>query len=315
MFDLGLPTDDPRPVTADGLPRLPPQTVKAGKKVFKKDLSKEDAESKGKPPARGRLSAAPQQSRSNERDPLIGTLLGLRNAFQFPLRTEALIMIAVHAVLYGLFVGDPHQLGVMIAAAMIHIKVFVYFALFSSAILSYFGYFLFGVLRATSQDDQDLPVAASFDWEEIFIDGFLWAGGLFVGSLPLMLYLIGSVNRGEAPNLLVLPILIGFFFFYAPMSVLSTALHTTVRGANPVMVLVAIFRIPFQYLMTVFFTGGLLVATVLASLLVPSITFITGPILWFFLFYTMTAMMAALGNLYYRNRRTLGWFRESPPRQ
>ena len=289
-------------------PELPRPTVKIGKTVFHKEISK--AEKKKKPPTTPLTRQEPKTTTPGKRG--TGTLRGLRDALIFPLRVEALITIVVHAVLYGIIVGDGDRLK-LVAAAALGIRTLVYTAVLTFGIMSYFGYFLFGVLRGNAQDDQDLPVATAFDFDEILGDGWLWFCSLFVGIIPLLVYCYAATTSGNPPGPIVAWLMVGFFFWYTPMAILSCALHVSGWAANPLTVLSSMAKIPLQYLATICFCAGLMLGSLILGMFVPSITIVSGIILWFLLFYSATAAMAALGQLYYQNRQKLAWFRESRP--
>ena len=98
--------------------------------------------------------------------------------------------------------------------------------------------------------------------------------------------------------------------FYFPMGLLALALFDSVAALNPVVIVKAIVRIPFRYLLAclLFF----LVYYVNASFggYLAEITFVGMVIQTFFSLYTMMVAMRILGLIYYANAKKIGWFED-----
>lgn len=99
---------------------------------------------------------------------------------------------------------------------------------------------------------------------------------------------------------------------YAPMGYLGLALDNSITGLNPVRALVAMFRVPFQYLYALL---GLGVAGLLSQLFIRAGFASAGmwglsTIAFTYLYITMVESWI-LGRLYYTNRTRLNWYGEA----
>lgn len=298
---------EPASLEGEDAPRLPPRVIRKRKKVYR-DASaviEEGATTKKKRKRPSPTSQAP--SRPSSIQPL---LIVWKRGLLFPLQRESLITLLVMAALYGT-VSKGLLLGpAVFAAGIIGIKSIVGYLVIGGIIVGYLFYFLFQTLRSTAQDDQDLPVAAAFEFDEIFIDLWLMLGGTIVVFLPLIALEITAWWSGwelwpRAMRLLSLALM-----FLWPMGVTAAALHTSVLAANHWTTAVAILKMPFQYAATLLVATGLISVTLLIDHFLPRIFFISGFISSFLFFYTTVACIALMGYLYYRNRANIGWFGE-----
>jgi hypothetical protein len=227
----------------------------------------------------------------------------------FPFRREALITLAVLGMIFGPIFGGISSAPELIFAGMLGPKTMAAMFLIGTVILGYFCYFLFQTLRSAAMNELDLPVATEFDWEEIFIDLWLMVGGTAVVFAPL--WITRSVAwflEFEIPPVVTWTMFAVLCIFW-PMGVTSSALHTSALAANHWTVLRAILKIPMHYAMTLFVIA-LLFATVYGiDYLMPD-SFVTAIISWFLNFTAITSCMYLIGNLYFHNRRRIGWFGE-----
>lgn len=239
----------------------------------------------------------------------------------FPFRREAVITIAVLSCLYGPVVGGLASAPAILLAGAMGPKTMAAMVLFTAGITGYFCYFLFQTLRAAAANEDDLPVAVAFDMEEIFTDLWLMLGGTAVIFSPLwLLRLLAFFTDTEIP-FPVLASLSLFIMFLWPMAVTSSALQTSVLAANHWTVTRAVLKILGQYTSTLLLSLALHVMAYGIGFAVsyafaeglPDRWYIqgfAGIFSWYLEFTAVTACMYLAGNLYYRNRRLIGWFAE-----
>jgi len=308
----------------DGV-RLPPKLVGKKRKVFQEHNAPGSED--GRPPAERRRKkkkkSADEMSAGPRKPPSLTRIWS--DGLAFPFRREALITTAVLAFLYG-----PIMLAMSLGPAMLvtgvyAIKFFVGFFTVSILIVGYFCYFLFQTLRTTAHNEHELPVASSFDFEEVRLDLWLMIGGSLMVFLPLILTGIAFWWDGrETPPGLYYPLL-AFCLFLWPMGVIASALQMSALAANHWTTLTTILKLPFQYTATLIVAGGLIAFAIGIDYVVPRLDLgfgalalaagiVRGFITWWLVFLTVTACMSLMGFLYYRNRNRIGWFRDGQPR-
>jgi hypothetical protein len=289
-------------------PRLPPRVIrKKKKKVFQETapIADERSRSKGKRTF-GSLTTAEIPRVRKEPSLLDVWSRGLT----FPFRREAFITILVLATIYGPAAQVLSFTPAVLLTGAYGIKGLVGLGIISLGTVGYFCYFLLQTLRSAAQNEDDLPVASAFDFEEIFIDLWLVLGATALLFSPLLFLSIGARLSGEHLPAGVVYALLGLFAFLWPMAVTSSALHTSVLAANHWTVARAILRMPLQYTVSFCLAMGLIVIAVVIDLLTPRVVVLSGFIFWLLVFITLTGCMYLVGNLYYRNRRRIGWFEE-----
>jgi hypothetical protein len=286
--------------------RLPPRMVRKRKKVFQGAAPiVEEGPSRKK---RSKPSSPSSDRPRSKQDP---TLIDVwARGLAFPFRREAFITILVLAVLYGPPAAIMSFTPALLMTGAFGLKGLVGLGAISFGILGYFCYFLFQTLRTGAQNEDDLPVATAFDFEEIFIDLWLMLGGTAVLFSPLVVLVLGAFfTGGHVPPAIWLSMLVAFVFLW-PMAVMSSALHTSVLAANHWTVIRAVLRIPLQYTATLCIAAGLILIATVINFFTPWFPILSGFVFWLLVFLTVTACMYLIGNLYYRNRTKIGWFAE-----
>lgn len=304
--------------------RLPPKRTGKKEKVFKEPSAASDEE--GRKPSdrkRKKKKSAEEMSARPKKNPSLTQVW--MDGLVFPFRKEALITTAVLAFLYG-----PIMLALSFGpsalfAGVYAIKFAIGFFTISILVVGYFCYFLFQTLRSTAQNEQELPVATSFDFEEVRLDLWLMFGGSLMVFLPLIVTKIAFWwDDRLIPDALYYPLL-AFCLFLWPMGVIASALQSSALAANHWTALTTILRLPFQYTATLIVAGGLVATAIGLDYVVPRLDLgfgilalfagiARGFITWWLVFLTVTACMSLMGFLYYRNRNRIGWFRDSQPR-
>jgi hypothetical protein len=232
------------------------------------------------------------------------------------------------AKLPGAFIYPFLGMGVLILVCAA--AAFAALGFISAGLLSIFGKVVFyGFLFLFMQNI--IHTTASDESESL---GFPSTGGLFGAALELAGTI--AVSFGLALGLLaarlfldvdipvaaiMAAVVLGCFYF--PMAFLAVAMKDSILAANPLVVFPAIFRIPFQYLVTAlllvavfgFRQLGTLLSTYAGSVTLEtrdmSVLFTAigvQAILAFINVYLLTVTMRILGLLYNANKEKLGWF-------
>jgi hypothetical protein len=308
----------------DGV-RLPPKL--GGKKKTKVFQQPNAADDEGQSPAertrKKKRKSATEMSAGPRKRPSLTKIW--QDGLLFPFRKEALITTAVLAVLYGpIMLALSFGPGAIFVGAYA-IKFAIGFFTVSVLVIGYFCYFLFQTLRATAQNEHELPVATSFDFEEVRHDLWLMFAGSLIVFLPLLAITFACWWDGrETPGTLFYPLLALCLFLW-PMGIIASALQSSPLAANHWTTTTTILKFPFQYTATLFVAAGLIATAIGLDWAVPRLDLpfgilslvaliVRGFLTWWLVFLTVTACMSLMGFLYYRNRNRIGWFRDSEPR-
>lgn len=157
------------------------------------------------------------------------------------------------------------------------------------------------------------------DWE-LSAMGFgltrwLWAGlvGGVVGGGPALVYWLRCGNI-DPIDVIILAELLAVGAAYALMALLASILHEDLLGANPVTVLLAIWRLGWSYATPCLVAGAAAWACI--TLLAIALEITNGPLgalagyaFWLATLYASLVVLRVLGLYYARNARKLGWFR------
>lgn len=303
--------------------RLPPKRNAKRKQVFKEHSGPQDEDHQRGGRRTKKKKSSAEMSASPQKRPSLMKVWS--DGLTFPFRREALITTAVLAFLYG-----PLALAMSVGPGVLFtgfyaIKFMIGFFTISLLVVGYFSFFLLQTLRSTAQNETDMPVATAFDFEELRIDLWLMIGGTTVVFLPFLIMVFAFWWDGrETPPGLYYPML-AFCFFLWPMGVIASALQSSALAANHWTTLTTILKLPFEYTATLCVSGGLVATAVTVDWLVPRLDLpfgilalmagiARGFVTWWLVFLTVTACMSLMGLLYYRNRKRIGWFRESNPR-
>jgi hypothetical protein len=292
-------------------------------KVFKEHSAPSDEESRKSSDRKRKKKSAEEMSANPKKRPTLAKVW--TDGLSFPFRKEALITTAVLAFLYGpIMMALKFGPSALLAGAYA-IKFALGFVTVSILVIGYFCYFLFQTLRTTAQNEHELPVATSFDFDEVKIDLWLMFGGSVMVFLPLILTKIAFWWDGRLiPDALYYPLL-AFCLFLWPVGVMASALQSSALAANHWTALTTLLKFPFQYTATLIVAGGLVAMAVGLDAVIPELDLefgivmllaktVRGFITWWLVFLTVTACMSLMGFLYYRNRNRIGWFRDSQPR-
>jgi hypothetical protein len=241
---------------------------------------------------------------------------GIGLLFLFPpiLWALSLPIFDIIAVLQPITKGN-WKLGLLVVPVMIPVG-------FSFAMV--FGYaivFLGHVLVASSLGENDHPSWPEWHPADIAegIFRWIWATivGLLIGAVPLVLY---WVNCGEIDvfDCLIFSGLIMLASGFGQMALAAALLHENIIAANPITVVVAIFRIGWAYLWPCLLAGIALAFTVLGVFLLlykmPQMWMEAVALwtYWVLVFYLGMVSIRMMGLTYHAHAPDLAWFRRRP---
>ena len=228
----------------------------------------------------------------------------LPGAFIYPLKGVGSLVLIVATIIYAVL--DLISGGIAIFAK-----------------LAFYGFlFLFmqNILHSTAADEKEALSFPSLDG--IFGAAFQLLGTVLMAfGIPIGL-LIAKFFTDAIPTSAILATT-AFGCLYFPMAFLAVAMKDTVAAANPLVVIPAIAKVPFHYIVaaTIFMSVfairqvGSVMSAVAGEVSFAtrdmSVLFMTmgGQAIWKFVtVYLLTISMRVLGLFYNSNREKLGWF-------
>ena len=178
--------------------------------------------------------------------------------------------------------------------------------------IGYFTSFYRRIITATAAGEEAMP-----DWPDVtdFSGDILAPFGQFIGTiiasfLPAIVVSWFMLKLGPGAVAVLVVTLIGGATYF-PMAFLAVSMFDSVVATNPLTVIPAIAKIPFQYLLTtvifmvalvVKWSGDMYLPRFLPVPLLPSI------LSSFIGLYLLTVLMRILGVLYRDNKAKFGWF-------
>lgn len=197
----------------------------------------------------------------------------------------------------------------------------IFSILFTMMAIGYLYSFMQNIIHATAAEEKEMPELPAFD--DLFSACFRLIGTIvvcFAVPVGMLIAKIFSDYEISMPVLITTTIL-GCLYF--PMAFLAVAMMDNIMSANPLVVVPAILKAPFAYLVTAILLSGVFglrflgdtVASGAASLSLHtrdmSTLFITFGIRAFWSFasvYLLTVNMRILGLLYLTKKHKFGWF-------
>lgn len=192
-------------------------------------------------------------------------------------------------------------------------------------LLGIFGLLLTNVIRCTVDDDTE-----PLDWPEF--EGFgqvalmalqivvvivLVLGPAFILAIMAGVSMLtsgaqdGGLFAAGAAGLAAVCILV-LGAAYLPMALLGLAMFDSIKGANPLLIVPAMFKVPVQYLVVLILLGAMVFLRNLAQMLTVGIEFpynlLVIAVVEFFVLYTLIVSARLLGLLYRANAEKIGWF-------
>ncbi|MEZ6144277.1 MAG: hypothetical protein R3B91_02355 [Planctomycetaceae bacterium] len=145
--------------------------------------------------------------------------LGFITSLMFPFRTEAMLTICVMTFLYTCIMVPMQFLHLPMMMMSPRMIVGVLFVMM--LIQGYFWHFLFEVLRMAAYNEQDLPMSAAWEPENIFYDLVIAAGATLVSFFPLIAGVFLFCFQFIADHPFIATLLIGIGLLYLPMAMIQ----------------------------------------------------------------------------------------------
>lgn len=230
----------------------------------------------------------------------------LPKAFAYPFSTEGMVLLCVGTIFYLFleFVGYVSRMGGLFGlAGVIIITVFGF---------GYFFAYMKRIITSTGEGSDEMPDWPDFtDWsDDILIPFFQMISTAVFSFLPAIVIMVATIQGYEALGLALIPAIL-FGCVYYPMGLLSVAMHDTVAGLNPVLVIVSIFRVFKEYVVTCLVLGAVFAVRVATAVLLPMIMpipVVPYVIAGFAGLYLLVVLMRIIGLLYLAKKDELGWF-------
>jgi hypothetical protein len=218
------------------------------------------------------------------------------DAFVYPLRGQGKWLLLVGTVclrLAGWFTWMPFM-GLILALL----------------IGGYLCAYMFRIVDRSARGDRELP-----DWpdvtdayDDIVRPFFVVVGTILAIMLPAIVLEVGHLAAGwQTQNAALMAYAAGLF--YLPMAMLGVCLTESVLMASPHIVILAVLKVPLEYLLV---CAALGLAVALHHYAVPAlegyVPYVGGLAATFLALYCLAFEMRVLGVLYYTRRQRLGWF-------
>lgn len=234
-----------------------------------------------------------------------GFLASLPGAFIYPFRGNGVLILIFSAILFA-------ALGATMAGILS--------ILIKMAAIGYLFSYMQNIIHATAAEEKHMPELPGRD--DLF-GGFVRLVGTVIMSFGLTIGLLVAKLCGvDIPvSAIIITMLLGCVYF--PMAFLVVAMKDNVLACNPLVVVPAILRVPFPYLVTVVLFASLFgfqqVGNLISSM-AGAVTFTTTDmsvlfislgirVLWSFVsIYLLTVNMRILGLLYVTQKEKLAWY-------
>ncbi len=219
----------------------------------------------------------------------------LPGAFVYPFKKEGLILL-ICATVFFVIVGFLKSFSFWLS-------------------IIFWGYtfaYMQNLIQSTANGDESppsLPEISNFLSD--ILGAFLQLTGIciFCFAPAIFLTIWAFFDGPQLPWLVFASFALGSLYF--PMAFLTVAMYDTVLAVNPMLVIPAIFKVPFQYLVVCIVWGAILAfgwfSKMMFDLFIP-IPLAPAILSGFLSVYFLTMEMRMLGLFYFANKDRLGWF-------
>ena len=173
----------------------------------------------------------------------------------------------------------------------------------------YYCAFMLGIIRSSVCDENQLPDWPSFNnWQEDIFQPLVYVvGTVLFCALPAGLYYFIQIHDKEHIDK-VFWILAGLGVLYFPMGLLAVAVYDSLAGLNPLVIIMSIIKIPFQYILALLgFMMAFAMSVALTVIATEYLPYVNGLIISLTSLYFTAVEMRILGILYDSNRDRLQW--------
>jgi hypothetical protein len=239
-------------------------------------------------------------------------------AFIFPVRGSGVLVLLVATVLFAAldFMAGPSR-G-FIPRGIGFGRVMQIFA------LGYFFSFMQTIIHSTAVGDDEMPPLPSMAnmWEDVLLPCLQLLGLTLIcfgPAIAMAVFTVSSEDSSMGVPLIALGVLGGLYF---PMAFLSVAMLDSVAAANPLQVIPSIFKVPLEYVTTLFLLAVVLGIRASGTIVLPYLfprglsthsipklfAFFGASAFWGIAsLYLLIVAMRILGLLYFTRREKLGW--------
>jgi pSer/pThr/pTyr-binding forkhead associated (FHA) protein len=230
----------------------------------------------------------------------------LPGAFGYPFRGSGILILIVSTIVFSLLQGF----------------VGIFTILLSIMAVGYLFTYMQNIIYATAAEEKEMPDLPAFD--DLFGAAFRLAGTIIVSfGIPIAVVVMQFFSEENTFGAAIMPtIILGCLYF--PMAFLAVAMKDTVLAANPLVVIPAILKIPFQYLIAAVllsavygirmlgdsFAGDVGDKSMMSKSMGELFMGFGVRAIWSFIsVYLLVVNMRILGLLYVANKQKLGWFK------
>lgn len=239
-------------------------------------------------------------------DRVVNFYTELPRAFEYPFRAEGMVLLTVGTLFYLIIESAAYIsrfAGLLGLVSVLFLTIFGFGYLFA---------FMKSIITSTAQGSQVLP-----DWPDVseWAEDIVLPFGQMLGTavfsfLPVVGLWLAEAFGMDVPGWLYVAALVACSLYY-PMGLLSVAMHDTVVGLNPLLIVVSISRAIREYLVCwlvlvgVFTVRQLMIGFLPTILPLPILPYV---ISGFVGLYLLTVLTRILGLLYLAKKDELGWF-------
>lgn len=239
-------------------------------------------------------------------DRVINFYTELPRAFEYPFRAEGMVLLTVGTLFYLIVESATYVsrfAGLIGLVSVIFLTVFGFGYLFA---------FMKSIITSTAQGSQVLP-----DWPDVseWAEDIVLPFGQMLGTavfsfLPVVGLWVAEALGIDVPVWLFIAAIVVSSFYY-PMGLLSVAMHDTVIGLNPLLIVISISRVIREYLVCWLVLAGVFAVRQLTIAFLPKILplpIVPYVISGFVGLYLLTVLTRILGLMYLAKKNELGWF-------
>ena len=230
----------------------------------------------------------------------------LANAFYYPLKRDGLTLLATGTIFLTLLNGALYL------CQFAPIYGWVASGILGIYGIGYFSSALRRIVTSSATGEEAMP-----DWPDVtdfsgdILGPFLQlVGTLIISFLPaIVVRLFVPKEFAHVDEARLAAEVFGYAYF--PMAFLALSMLDSIGAVNPVLVVVAISKMPGKYLVTILVFAAVMVVRATSRTYLPRflpIPFVPGVLSSFVGLYLLTVLARILGLLYRDNKAKLGWF-------
>lgn len=233
-----------------------------------------------------------------------------RGAFLYPFKGDGTVLLVTGTLFYLLITGAEFVLSFLPGYGWIVLALLVVFG------IGYLTTYLRHILTGTALGEKTMPDWPEFTGFDSVSSPCLQLAGtvVFCFGPAIGLRVYAAWASGGAPWLgWATTAAIVFGCAYFPMAFLAVAMFDSIGAVNPLLIVPAILKVPWQYLFTVGLFAAVLSMYWLGRTFLPktlSVPLLPAILSGFLVLYLLMVEMRMLGLLYQTKRNQFAWFRQ-----